>query len=113
MKNVIKAIILNGKFCCENILLPRIHIIPTDVPIQFKRLQFPIILVFAMTINKSQGQTMSVFGLDLSTSYFSHGQLYVAYSRTIQFVLVKDGITKNIVHYVALMDRYCFLLILS
>jgi hypothetical protein len=38
MKNVIEAIILNGKFWGENILLPLILIIPTDVPIQFKRL---------------------------------------------------------------------------
>jgi ATP-dependent DNA helicase PIF1 len=73
MKNVIEAIILNGKFWGENILLPRIPIIPTDVPIQFKRLRFPIRLAFAMTINKSQDQTMSVCGLDLSTSCFSHG----------------------------------------
>jgi ATP-dependent DNA helicase PIF1 len=92
MKNVIEAIILKGKFWGENILLPRIPIIPTYVPIQFKRLQFPIRLAFEMTINKSQGQTMSVCGLDLSTSYFSHEQLYVACSRTIQFVLAKDGI---------------------
>jgi ATP-dependent DNA helicase PIF1 len=113
MKNVIEAIILNGKFRCENILLPRIPIIPTNVPIQFKRLQFPIRLAFAMTINKSQGQTMSVYGLDLNTSYFSHGQLYMACSRIIQFVLAKDGITKNIVHSVALRNRYYFLLILS
>jgi ATP-dependent DNA helicase PIF1 len=62
MKNVIEAIILNDKFRGENILLPRIPIIPTDVPIQFKRLQFPIRLAFAMTINKSQGQVMSVCG---------------------------------------------------
>lgn len=74
MKNVIEAIIFNGKFRGEIVLLPRIPIIPTDVPIQFKRLQFPIRLAFAMTINKSQGQTMSVCGLDLSTSCFSHGQ---------------------------------------
>jgi hypothetical protein len=33
MKNVIEAIILNGKFWGENILLPRIPIIPTDMPI--------------------------------------------------------------------------------
>jgi ATP-dependent DNA helicase PIF1 len=113
MKNVIEAIILNGKFRGENILLPRIPIILTDVPIQFNRLQFPIRLAFAMTINKSQGQTISICGLDLSTSYFLHGQLYVACSRTIQFVLAKDGMTKNVVHSVALRDRYCFLLILS
>jgi ATP-dependent DNA helicase PIF1 len=83
MKNVNEAIILNGKFRVENILLPRISIIPTDVPLQFKCLQFPISLAFAITINKSQGQTMSVCGLDLSTSCFSHRQLYVACSRTI------------------------------
>jgi hypothetical protein len=35
MKNVIEAIILNGKFRVENILLPRMSIIPTDVPMQF------------------------------------------------------------------------------
>jgi ATP-dependent DNA helicase PIF1 len=73
MKYVIEAIVLNGKFRGENILLPQIPIIPTDVPKQFKCLQFPMRLAFAMTINKSQGQTMSVCGLDLSTSCFSHG----------------------------------------
>ncbi|XP_055932759.1 uncharacterized protein LOC129962790 [Argiope bruennichi] len=78
------------------------------VPIQFKRIQFPIRLAFAMTINKSQGQTMSVCGLDLRTPCFSHGQLYVACSRVGKqsslFVLAKDGLTKNIVHAIALRD---------
>jgi ATP-dependent DNA helicase PIF1 len=60
MKNVIEAIILNGEFRGENILLPLISIIPIDVQIQFKRLKFPIRLAFAMTINKYQSQTMSV-----------------------------------------------------
>ncbi|GFY27012.1 ATP-dependent DNA helicase [Trichonephila clavipes] len=100
MKNVIEARILNGKFRGENILIPRIPIIPTDVPIQFKRIQFPIRLAFAMTINKSQGQTMSVCGLDLRTPCFSHGQLYVACSRVGKpsslFVLAKDGLTKTL-----------------
>ena len=31
-----------------------------------------------MTINKSQGQSVANVGLDLRTSVFSHGQLYVA-----------------------------------
>ena len=108
MKNVVEAIILNGKFQSENVLLPRIPMIPTDVPIEFKRTQFPIRLAFAMTINKSQGQTLSVCGLDLETPCFSHGQLYVACSRVGKpsslFVLAKDGLTKNIVHSIALRD---------
>ncbi|GBM78916.1 hypothetical protein AVEN_99390-1 [Araneus ventricosus] len=108
MKNVIEAIILNGKFHSQNVLLPRIPMIPTDVPIEFKRTQFPIRLAFAMTINKSQGQTLSVCGLDLETPCFSHGQLYVACSRVGKpsslFVLAKDGLTKNIVHSIALRD---------
>ncbi|GFT81589.1 hypothetical protein TNCV_3674191 [Trichonephila clavipes] len=43
----------------------------------FKYFQFPIRMVFAMTTNKSQGQTMTISGLDLETSCSSHGQLYV------------------------------------
>ncbi|KAF9254839.1 hypothetical protein L218DRAFT_885456 [Marasmius fiardii PR-910] len=34
-----------------------------------------------MTINKSQGQSLEVVGIDLRKSVFSHGQLYVALSR--------------------------------
>jgi ATP-dependent DNA helicase PIF1 len=105
MKNVIETIILNGKFRGENILLPRIPIIPTDVPIQFKRLQFSIRLAFAMTIIKSQGQMIFVCGLDLSTLCFSPGQLtWRALEPSSLFVLMKYGITKNIVHSVALRD---------
>ncbi|XP_026822320.1 uncharacterized protein LOC113560566 [Rhopalosiphum maidis] len=96
------------KFRSENISISRIPIIPTDVPIQFKRIQFPIRLAFAMTINKFQGQTTSVCGLDLSTPCFSHRQLYKACSRVGKpsslFELTKDGLTKNIVHAITLKN---------
>ena len=46
-----------------------------------KRLQFPVRLAFAMTINKSQGQSVEHVEINLQTSVFSHGQLYVALSR--------------------------------
>ncbi|GFU38861.1 ATP-dependent DNA helicase [Trichonephila clavipes] len=64
MNNVIEATILTGKFKGEDVLLPRIPMIPTDMPFEFKRLQFPVRLVFAMTINKAQGQSLQVCGLN-------------------------------------------------
>lgn len=36
----------------ENVLLPCIPTIPSDTPIQFKRLQFPIRLTFSISINR-------------------------------------------------------------
>lgn len=106
MVNVIEATIINGKFKGEHVLLPRIPMIPTDTPIQFKRVQFPVRLAFAMTINKAQGQSMQICGLDLENQCFSHGQLYVACSRVGKpsdlFILAPGGQTKNIVHQLAL-----------
>ena len=51
-----------------------------DIPVKFRCHQFPVQLAFAMTINKSQGQSVANVGLDLHTPVFSHGQLYVALS---------------------------------
>ncbi|XP_025408955.1 uncharacterized protein LOC112682538 [Sipha flava] len=105
-ENILEATILSGKFKGDIVLLPRIPLIASESSIPFKRLQFPICLAFAMTINKSQGQTMSICGLDLENTCFSHGQLYVACSRVGKpsnlFVLAKDRLTRNVVHKVVL-----------
>ncbi|KAF7284791.1 hypothetical protein GWI33_021550 [Rhynchophorus ferrugineus] len=81
MNNVIEATIIKGKYKGEDVLIPRIPMIPTDLPFDFKRLQFPVRLAFAMTINKSQSQSLEVCGINLEFPCFAHGQLYVACSR--------------------------------
>ena len=43
--------------------------------------QFPVRLAWALTIHKSQGQTYQSIALDLTTSTFAPGQMYVALSR--------------------------------
>ncbi|XP_067949939.1 ATP-dependent DNA helicase PIF1-like [Watersipora subatra] len=59
----------------ESVFIPRIPIIPTNLPFEFKRIQFPIRVCFAMTINKLQGQSLKVAGIDLLSPCFSHGRL--------------------------------------
>ena len=77
--------------------------------ISFSRAQFSLRPAYAMTINKSQGQMLSRIGLDLRSSAFSHGHLYVSLSRaqnktSIVCLLppsqVVDGVpyTENIVY---------------
>jgi hypothetical protein len=75
--------ISGGEFDGQFRLLPRIKLttLEGDLPFILTRKQFPIRLCFAMTVNKSQGQSLSTVGVDLRTSAFTHGQLYVALSR--------------------------------
>ena len=64
-------------------LIPRITLNPSDNIFQFtlRRRQFPVRPCFAMTVNKSQGQSLHRVGIFCSKDFFSHGQLYVAVSR--------------------------------
>lgn len=49
----------------------------TDMSLEFKRLQFAVHLESAMTINKTQGQSVQIRGRNLEVPVFFHGQLYV------------------------------------
>ena len=97
------------------VLIPRIKLIPEDttLPYIWSRRQFPVRVAFAMTIDKSQGQTLQRVGVYLKSECFSHGQLYVAASRVgtptnIKFAADKDDAgefrTINVVWQDALTD---------
>ncbi|KAG2846381.1 hypothetical protein PC112_g1507 [Phytophthora cactorum] len=83
--HVIHATIMTGERQGQHGLIPMIVFIndgdSREFPFRLRRKQFPVQPAFAMTINKTQGQTVQNLGLYLSTPCFSHGQLYVALSR--------------------------------
>ncbi|CEP14809.1 hypothetical protein [Parasitella parasitica] len=64
---IIEATIAAGPKAGNTIHIPKIKIICSasegKSPHDFARVQFPVRLVFAMTINKAQGQTLDIIGL--------------------------------------------------
>ncbi|CAG8822617.1 45478_t:CDS:1, partial [Gigaspora margarita] len=99
---------INSSLASKCIFLPHITLSSSckTLPFVLQHRQFPCQLAFAISINKSQEQTMNRVSLYLLSPVFSHGQLYVACSRVtlcqrLQIILDTteiDGCTKNIVY---------------
>jgi hypothetical protein len=84
MEHSLRCELIAGPQAGESVFIPRIDLLSdpeSDLPIALRRRQFPIRLAFSMTINKSQGQSLSRVGILLKSQCFSHGQMYVAMSR--------------------------------
>ena len=96
-KHCIEVRLLGGEFHGQTHLIPKIKTSSTEgeLPYVVTRFQLPVRLCFAMTINKSQGQSFETVGVDLRLPVFTHGQLYVALSRVTSVtrlsVLLEDN----------------------
>ena len=118
--HLLECSIAGGEHNQRKVLIPRITLKPKDreYPFEWCRRQFPVRVAFAMTINKSQGQTLLNVGVWLNDPCFAHGQLYVCISRVgssrhIMFAIrKKEGIkwnsTSNVVFKEVLIKGRCF-----
>ncbi|MBW0552890.1 hypothetical protein O181_092605 [Austropuccinia psidii MF-1] len=87
--HVLKCLIMTGARKGIEVLTPKIKLNleeNDELGINFTRYQFPVTVAFAITINKSQGQSLAIVGVYLQTHVFAHGRLCVALSRTRKIV---------------------------
>ena len=112
-EHILEGEILNGRHKGEKVMIPKVKLTSKDeFSFTLSRKQFPVKPCYAMTINKSKGQTIDYVGLDLTSPVFSHGQCYVAFSRVRGWNNIKVAVepakgnkVKNIVWKELLFDE--------
>lgn len=68
--------------CCQSLLSVSLQFHVRYTPsYELTRTQFPLRLAYSLTFNKAQGQTCDAVLVDLRKLVFSHGFIYVAFSR--------------------------------
>jgi len=82
-RNCMEVAIIGKRFDGKVCLLPRIKLTTSkeELPFILQQTHFSICIYYAMTINKSQDQSLEHVGIYLYTLAFTHGALYVALSR--------------------------------
>ena len=81
LRNSIFARVLHGPKKGQEVAITKVFTTHNMGAFQLERRQLPIRVAFAMTINKAQGLTLRRVGVHVEEHVFSHGQLYVAFSR--------------------------------
>lgn len=69
-KFVLEGKVISGSNTGEKVSIPRLSLSPSDVkiPFKFQRRQFLLVVSFAMTVNKSQGQSLKNVGFFFAKS---------------------------------------------
>jgi hypothetical protein len=104
---VLEGKIISGSSVVEKIFIPRLSLSPSDirVPFKFQKPRFPLVVSFAMTINKSQVQSLQHVGYSSQCLYFhidSYMLLYLELHLEKDFKILIDNedidVTSNFVH---------------
>lgn len=98
-KNAIEATIVTGFGAGETVFMPKIPLVPSYYPFQFKHIQPQVKVCNAMTIKKAQLLSLRI---GLKEGLFSHGPRYIACSRVSppeksMVISQQENRTKNVI----------------